>query len=293
MTGRPGIDGYLSEVAAVLPGPARARDDIIAELRSGLLDAADAYRAAGHSPDEATAAATAEFGDPRQIAAGFGPELAARESRRLARDLIITGPLVGLLWVAAATASHVGIRHAPPWQWRGMPPASLIAVPLFGAVLLTFVCAALVTLAATGSLTRWLPSSPRTATGTAAIAGFAAAAADLAVFTLLASKLASTPAALAPAPVLAAAIASLTRITLARRAARRCLTARAALSRALHGEPSAPDDLSVHGGADPEPRRPYPRNPARRPGRGRLCRHGGGGRAARRRVGGYPGPATP
>jgi len=231
MTGRPGIDGYLSEVAAVLPGPARARDDIIAELRSGLLDAADAYRAAGHSPDEA-AAATAEFGDPRQIAAGFGPELAARESRRLARDLIITGPLVGLLWAAAATASHVGIRHAPPWQWRGMPPASLFAVPLFGAVLLTFVCAAMFTLAATGPLTRWLPASPRTAPGTAAIAGFAAAAADLAVFILLASKLASTPAALAPAPVLAAATASLTRITLARRAAHRCLTARAALSRA-------------------------------------------------------------
>jgi hypothetical protein len=232
MTGRPGIDGYLSEVAAVLPGPARARDDIIAELRSGLLDAADAYRAAGHSADEAAAAATAEFGDPRQIAAGFGPELAAQESRRLARDLIITGPLVGLLWVAAATASHVGIRHAPPWQWRGMPPASLIAAPLFGAVLLTFVCAALFTLAATGPLTRWLHASPRTVPGAAAIAGFAAAAADLAVFILLASKLASTPAALAPAPVLAAAAASLTRLTLARRAARRCLTARAALSRA-------------------------------------------------------------
>jgi len=83
-----------------------------------------------------------------------------------------------------------------------------------------------------GPLTRWLPASPRTAPGAAAIAGFAAAAADLAVFILLASKLASTPAALAPAPVLAAAIASLVRLTLARRAARRCLTARAALSRA-------------------------------------------------------------
>jgi hypothetical protein len=141
--------------------------------------------------------------------------------------------------VAAATASHVGIRHAPPWQWRGMPPASLIAVPLFGAVLLTFLCAACFTLAATGPLTRWLHASPRTAPGTAAIAGFAAAAADLAAFILLASKLASTPAALAPAPVFAAAAASLTRLTLARRAARRCLTARAALSRALHGVPSA------------------------------------------------------
>jgi hypothetical protein len=112
-----------------------------------------------------------------------------------------------------------------------MPPASLIAVPLFGAVLLTFVCAALFTLAATGPVTRWLPASPRTAPGTAAIAGFAAVAADLAVFILLASKLASAPAALAPAPVIAAATASLTRLTLARRAARRCLTARAALSR--------------------------------------------------------------
>src|SRR5690242_19946433 len=39
MTGGRRIDGYLSEVAAALPGPARARDDIIAELRSGLLDA--------------------------------------------------------------------------------------------------------------------------------------------------------------------------------------------------------------------------------------------------------------
>ena len=46
--------------------------------------------------------------------------------------------------------------------------------------------------------------------------------------TVLASSPASTPAALAPAPVIATA--SLTRLTLARRAARRCLTARAALS---------------------------------------------------------------
>jgi hypothetical protein len=232
MTGSQHIDGYLSQVGAALPGPARAREDIIAELRSGLLDAADAYRAAGLPPGEAAAAAAAEFGDPREIAAAFGPELAARQARRLARDLIITGPLVGLLWAAAATASHVGIRRAPPWQWGGMPPASLITMPLLAAIFLITAGTALFTLAATGPLTRWLPASPRTAPATAAIAGFAATAADLAVFVLLASKLASAPAALAPAPVLAAATASLARLTLARRAARRCLTARAALSRA-------------------------------------------------------------
>ena len=55
-------------------------------------------------------------------------------------------------------------------------------------------------------------------------------AADLAVFALLASKLASTPGTLAPVPVTAAAIASLTRLILARRAARRCLAARASLA---------------------------------------------------------------
>lgn len=230
MTGSPRIEAYLSEVAAALPGPARARDDILAELRSGLLDATDAYRAAGHPPDEAAAAASAEFGDPRQVAAAFRPELAARQARRTALTLISTGPLVGLLWAAAATASHIAIHRAPPWQWHGMPPATPIAIPLFGTLFLTFMCAALITVAATGPLTRWLPASPRTAPATAAIAGFAAAAADLAVFLLLASKLASTPAALAPAPIFAAAAASLARLTLARRAARLCLTARAALS---------------------------------------------------------------
>jgi len=232
MTGSGRVEAYLSEVAAALPGPARARarDDIIAELRGGLLDATDAYQATGHSPEEAATAATAEFGDPRQVAAAFGPELAARQARRLARDLIITGPLVGLLWAAAASASNIGIRHAPPWEWHGMPPATIVAIPVFGAAFLTFTCAALVTLAATGPLARWLPAGPRLAPAAAAIAGFGAAAADVAVFILLASKLATTPAALAPAPALIAATASLTRLTLARRSARRCLTARAALS---------------------------------------------------------------
>ena len=232
MTASPPVEAYLAEVAAALPGPARARDDLLAELRSGLLDATDSYRAAGHPPDQAAAAAAAEFGDPRQVAAAFRPELAARQARRTALTLISTGPLVGLLWAAAATASHIAIHRAPPWQWHGMPPATPIAIPLFGALFATFMFAALLTVAATGSLTRWLPASPRTAPATAAIAGFGAAAADLAVFILLASTLATAPAALSPAPVLAAATASLARLTLARRAARRCLTARAALSRA-------------------------------------------------------------
>ena len=92
-------------------------------------------------------------------------------------------------------ASHIGIRHAPPWQWAG-----------------------------------WLADRPRLAPGTAAIAGLGAAAADVALFVLLASQLAAAPGALAPAPAAAAALASGARLSLGVQAARRCLTARAALA---------------------------------------------------------------
>jgi uncharacterized membrane protein (DUF4010 family) len=84
--------------------------------------------------------------------------------------------------------------------------------------------------AATGPLTRWIPDRPGLAAATAAISGFAAMAADTAIIALLASKLATAPGTLAPLPVTAAAIASLTRLMLARRAARHCLAARASLA---------------------------------------------------------------
>lgn len=230
MTGSPLIDTYLGEVAAALPGPARARRDIIAELRSGLLDAADAHRAADLPADQAAEAAVGEFGDPRQIAAAFRPELAARQARRVTVTLITTGPLIGLLWATAASASHIGIRHAPPWQWASAPPASPVAFPLAAAAFLIVVWTALFTMAATGPLTRWFPASARLAPATAAIAAFGAATADLAIFVLLASQLVSAPSTLAPAPVAVAAAASLTRLTLASRAARHCLATRASLT---------------------------------------------------------------
>jgi HAAS len=230
MTGSYPIDAYLGDVAAALGGPARARADIVAELRSGLLDAAEAYRSAGLPLDLAADAAIREFGDASRIAAGFRPELAARQARRLAIALVATGPLIGLLWATAALASHIGIRPALPWQWAGAPPASMVAFPVAAAALLITVWTALFTVAATGRPARWLPVQPRIAATTAAMAGFGAMVADTAVFVLLASQLISAPARLAPAPIAAAAAASLIRLTLARRGARRCLSARATLA---------------------------------------------------------------
>jgi hypothetical protein len=224
------IDAYLDQVGDALPGPRRARAGIVDELRSGLLDAVDAHSSAGLLPATAAEAAISEFGDPRQVAAAFRPELTVTQARRLALTLLATGPPIGLLWAHAAVASHVAIRHAPPWQWVGAPPLSPAAFPLAAAAFLIAVWTALATVAATGRLNRWLPARPRIAAFTAATAGFGTATADLAIIALLASQLAAAPGTLCLAPVTAAASASLTRLTLARRAARRCLAARAALA---------------------------------------------------------------
>jgi hypothetical protein len=152
------------------------------------------------------------------------------QARRVALALVVTGPPVGLLWAAAALASHITLRDAPPWQWPGAPPLAPAAFPAVGAALILTVWSALATVAATGTLTRWLPCRPRIAAATAATAGFGAAAADLAIFALLTSQLISAPDTLAPLPVAAATAASLTRLTLARRAARKCLAIRATLT---------------------------------------------------------------
>jgi hypothetical protein len=230
MTGGPAVEAYLRTVATSMPGPRQARSDILDELRSGLLDAIDAHRSAGLPAQAATDAAITEFGDPRQVARAFRPHLAMSQARRTALALAATGPPVGLLWIAAALASHIPIRHAPPWQWPGAPPLSPAAFPAAAAAVLIVFASTLATIAATGTLTRWLPASPRTAAATAATAGFAAVAADLAILALLASQLGSAPGTVAPLPVAAATAASLTRLTLARRAARKCLVTRATLT---------------------------------------------------------------
>jgi hypothetical protein len=119
------IERYLAEVAGRLPGPRRAHTAIVTELRSGLCDTADAYRGAGLSQAQAADQAVAEFGDPAEVAAAFWPEIAASQARRMVLIVLVTGPLVGLLWVAAGLTSQLGVRFALPWHWTGEPPALL------------------------------------------------------------------------------------------------------------------------------------------------------------------------
>jgi hypothetical protein len=233
--GQPGpgglaLDGYLAELTARLPGPARARAGIVAELRSGLLDAADAHRSAGLPPAEADRAAIAEFGDPGQVAAGFRAEIAAGQARRVAVSLLVTGPLVGLLWIAAAAASHLSAGSALAGHWAGPFPGMGIGVWLVAFAAGVTAWGALAGIAATGRLTRWLPARPRRAPTAAAVAGYGAVCADGLGLALLAAGLATIPGKLALLPAAAAAAASLARLLLASRAVRQCLTLRASLA---------------------------------------------------------------
>jgi hypothetical protein len=224
---RDAVADYLAAVTAQLPGPAAARVAVSDELRDGLMEALETHQARGWSPQEATAAAIAEFGDPDTIAAAFGPELAAVQARRVALGLLTTGPLVGLIWITA-----VAVNSLPPWRHQLTGP--WLALPLAG-VALAVACPALgLTVAATGRLGRRLGQGfgrravlPATA---AAVGGLAAVLADLTLLAILGGQAFASPGSLVWAPVIVAAGASLTRVMLAGRGARRCLAARAALT---------------------------------------------------------------
>lgn len=225
-----GIEAYLAEVSTRLSGPSRTRSDIVAELRGGLLDATDAYRSAGLLAAEALAAATAEFGEPRTIAAAFGPELGLARARRTALVLIATGPLIGLLWAAAVLTSRIGAGGGPPWTWGGLPMGSRLAVPAVAFAVVLSVVAALMVVTTTGRLTRWVGPKAHLAPAVATVASFGATAADAIILVLLAIQLTISPATLSPWPVAAAAMASLIRFSLAGNAGRRCLAASATLN---------------------------------------------------------------
>lgn len=220
------VETYLAAVAAQLTGPAPTRAAITEELRDGLLETLEHHLAHGGSHREVTEAAIAEFGDPPTVAAAFTQELAAVQARRVALGLLATGPLVGLAWLVAAA-----VNGLPPW--RHQLPGPWLALPLVGLALLVACPALGLTVATTGRLARrlgWLgrrASLPATA---AVVAGLGAVVADLTLLAMMAGQALTTSVPDVWAPAAIAAAASLTRVTLAGRATRRCLAARATLT---------------------------------------------------------------
>jgi hypothetical protein len=227
------LEGWLAAVAARLPGLARTRQAVVAELRDGLHEALGSHQVRGLAPVPAAQATLAEFGDPDQVAHAFAPELAAAHARRVALTLARTGPLLGALWVAALLggplAKPLTTNPVAPWRWP-LLPGPWAGLPLLGLVLLIGIPAAVLAVLATGRPSRWLPTSARLAPSAAATAALAGMTVDLALVGMLSAQALIAPSQLAWAPAILAATASLARLALAAPAARRCLASRSTVT---------------------------------------------------------------
>jgi hypothetical protein len=217
---RPSIEGYLDELARGLPGSRRARKAILAEIGDGLADTVDRHRSHGATPDQAARAAVAEFGSPRELAAQFATELAGATAHRVGLALICTGPVVGLVWLAAFIARGGGL------DWRGDVFAMLSTIPSYTVVLALVMPAALLATAGGGASSRRLPVGPRLAAAAASFAAVGCVAGDATLITGL--VLSTAHSADASWLAVTAVLVSGVRLTLAGLAAGRCATLRAA-----------------------------------------------------------------
>jgi hypothetical protein len=211
---------YLTRLAAGLPGSRRTRAAVLAEFADGLIEATDARVAGGMARGPAVRAAVAEFGDPDELARMLAAEQAGTTAHRVGLGLVLTGPLVGLVWLAAwATANGLG--------WLDEIPALVSRFPALVALLgLGIPAAVLATLTGAGPLVRRLAVAPRRAAGLAMLAAGAAVAGDTTLLTGVA--LAHGLAGGWSWPLVAAVAVSLTRLTAAGTAARRCARLRSA-----------------------------------------------------------------
>jgi hypothetical protein len=112
-------DTYVATLARHLPS------DTVDELADGLAATYQQYLRQGFAPDDAAAAAIAEFGSTDEIIAEF---TRTAPGRRAARLLLATGPAVGVCWAS-------GLVMAKFWTWSA-PAAAVVtaAVTLFTAV---------------------------------------------------------------------------------------------------------------------------------------------------------------
>lgn len=217
------IHGYLRELAHALTGPAPARAGIVTEISDGLLETVASYQAGGLRDDDAVRAAIAEFGEPQLVADAFRPELGVREARRTALALLISGPLVGMAWLAGAVVSWSSARHEVPWL-RFEGPWTWWAVPLVALAIAVSVPSLLLALVSASRLGWRLALPASLPPKAAAVASAAAATADITLLGALSVYALASLGSLPLLPLVPAIAASLTRTCLAARASRRCLS---------------------------------------------------------------------
>ncbi|MBM7173636.1 hypothetical protein JQK87_35705 [Streptomyces sp. G44] len=179
------VQEYAADLTATLHGPAKAKSRLVEEVRDGLADTAAAYADAGLPEEEAARRAVREFGTVREVAPSCQRELTVAQARHTARAVTLTAPFLLGCWYLARTAGH------DPASWQLPAAARLLAVHLAFVATVAALLAA-VTLAATGSLARRLPTPERLPlvvawAGTTASGAMAAATLALATAAALAT----------------------------------------------------------------------------------------------------------
>ncbi|HET6866751.1 MAG TPA: permease prefix domain 1-containing protein [Solirubrobacteraceae bacterium] len=215
------IEAFLHAVDARLPGPTRSRADILAELKDGLIEAADANQRSGLPGEQAVRLAVQEFGSPQVLADSLCPELASALGRRNARVLLAGAPLVASLWIVAARsrgARTVGGLFDSPADHVA---AAIIIAALFACAIWTFMT--------TGHATRWLDAPARAALLSAAATAAITIVADVAAVTVLGTRLAEYPGGIHELALFAAIAASCASTLVASGAIRSCMTMAKAL----------------------------------------------------------------
>lgn len=211
------LAAYLSALDGRLPGGRHTRAVILAELADGLGCAVEAEVAQGVPPTEAARRAVAEFGDPAVLAVQFAGQMLARTTHRTGMALVLSGPMVGLLWV-----SWLGAGLS---TWSAKVVAALTDVRVLPVILLLTVPCAVIAASASG---RWgrlvtVPAGWTYRAGLLATAGCVVADA-----TLIGGAFADREAATVSAGLLLAVMASVLRAGLAGLAMHRLMRQHAA-----------------------------------------------------------------
>jgi hypothetical protein len=165
------IGAWLAELDSQLPAGRRARREILLEIGDGLRCAIEARVGQGQSAEPAARAAVAELGDSHTVAVAFACQLGVASAHRLGIGLVLSGPLVGLTWVAAyATAGS---------HWSSQISSVLSAMPQYPPILAVTVPAAIVASTGSGRAAPYLAVPPRVVTAAALVAAIGCVAGDL------------------------------------------------------------------------------------------------------------------
>jgi hypothetical protein len=113
------IDDYVTALDRRLRGPDHVKDDLLAEARDSLDDAAAAHRGRGLDDEAAQRRAVAEFGPVAAVARDYQGLLGLAHGARTLRTLVLALPLAHVMW-ELNRAFWIGAWQdfdAPPPAW--------------------------------------------------------------------------------------------------------------------------------------------------------------------------------